>query len=152
SAIFWGQLQVDAMGTTLEGDRALSELSAVANAPIFSFDDSFFDGGIVGGPMTSVSATTRITTEVALRILGGEKPAAITTPVLQYGPAKYDWRQLQRWCIGESRLPPGSEVQFRVPTMWERYRWHVAVVCALLLLQGALISGLFYERHRRQLA
>src|SRR5262249_23281585 len=25
-------------------------------------------------------------------------------------------------------------------------------VCALLLLQGALISGLFYERHRRQLA
>jgi signal transduction histidine kinase len=152
SAIFWGQLQVDAIGTMLEGDRALRELSAVANAPIFSFDDSFFDGGIVGGPMSSVFAITRITTDVALRILGGEKPAAITTPVLQYGPAKYDWRQLQRWRISESRLPPGSEIQFREPTMWERYRQQVVAGCALLLLQAALISDLLYERHRRQLA
>jgi len=152
SAIFWFQPQVDAMGTMLEGDRALRELSAVANAPIFSYDDSFFGGGIVGGPMSSVSVTTRITAEVALRILEGEKPAAITTPVLQYGPAKYDWRQLQRWGISERRLPPGSEVEFREPTMWERYRWQVAAACALILLQAALISGLFYERHRRQLA
>ncbi len=152
SAIFWFQLQVDALGTMIEGDRALSELSAVASAPIFSFDDSFFGEGIVGGPMSSVSVTTRTTAEVALRILGGEKPAAITTPVLRYGPAKYDWRQLQRWGISESRLPPGSEVQFREPTMLERYRSQVLAGCALILLQGALISGLLYERRRRQLA
>jgi signal transduction histidine kinase len=152
SAIFWLQPQVDAMGTMLEGDRALKELSAVANAPIFSYDDSFFGGGIVGGPMSSVSVTTRITAEVALRILEGEKPAAITTPVLQYGPAKYDWRQLRRWGISESRLPPGSEVEFREPTMWEKYRWQIATVWAVILLQSALMSGLIYERRRRQLA
>src|SRR5262249_50998793 len=94
----------------------------------------------------------KATTDVALRVLGGEKPADIKTPPLEYGPAKYDWRQLQRWGISESRLPPGSDVQFREPTMWERYRWQVATVCALILLQGALISGFFYERGRRQLA
>jgi len=152
SAIFWVQSQVDARGTMREGDRALRELAAVANAPIFSYDDAYFDGDIVGGPMSSVSETTKRTTEVALRILGGEKPATITTPVMQYGPPKYDWRQLQRWGIRESRLPPGSDVQFREPTMWDRYRWHMAVVCAVILLQAVLISGLFYEHRRRQLA
>jgi signal transduction histidine kinase len=149
SAIFWFQPQVDVTGTMLEGDRALSELSAVAIAPIFSFDDSFFGEGIVGGPMSSVSVATRTTAEVALRILKGEKPAAITTPVLQYGAAKYDWRQLQRWGISESRLPPGSEIYFREPTAWDKYRWQILAALALILVQGAMISGLLFEHRRR---
>ena len=152
SAIFWFQPQIDAFGAAHEGDRSLTELFAVANAPIFSFHDAFFTGEIVGGPMASVSAATKAATDVALRVLAGEKPADIKTPPLEYGPAKYDWRQLQRWGISESRLPPGSEVEFHEPTMWERYRWQVAAACALILLQAALISGLFYERRRRQLA
>ena len=49
------RLQVDVLGAVNEGDRALRELAAVANAPIFSYDDSFLTGEIVGGPMTSVS-------------------------------------------------------------------------------------------------
>jgi signal transduction histidine kinase len=149
SAIFWVQPQVDVLGAVNEGDRALRELSTVANAPIFSYDDSFLSGEIVGGPMTSVSVTTRTTTDVALRILGGEKPAGITTPVLQYGPAKYDWRQLQRWGISESRLPPGSEIYFREPTLWDRYRWQLVVIAAMVFAQAALIGLLMIERRRR---
>ena len=149
SAIFWVQPQVDVLGAVNEGDRALRELSTVANAPIFSYDDSFLGGEIVGGPMTSVPVTTRTTTDVALRILGGEKPAAITTPVLQYGPAKYDWRQLQRWGISESRLPPGSEIYFREPTLWDRYRWQLVVIAAMFFAQAALIGLLMIERRRR---
>jgi len=64
----------------------------------------------------------------------------------------YDWRQLQRWGIGESLLPPGSEVLFREPSAWEKYRWGIASICALILLQGGMISGLLRERQRRQLA
>jgi signal transduction histidine kinase/ABC-type uncharacterized transport system substrate-binding protein len=149
SAIFWLQPKIDALGAVNEGDRALKELSKVANAPIFSYDDAFLSGEIVGGPMTSVSVTSKTTTDVALRILAGEKPAAITTPVLQYGPAKYDWRQLQRWGISESRLAPGSEIQFREPTLWDRYRWQIVAFVALVFAQAALIGLLINERRRR---
>ena len=48
SAIFWVQPKVDVLGAVNEGD--LRKLSTVANAPIFSYDDSFFSGEIVGGP------------------------------------------------------------------------------------------------------
>ncbi|HWO37376.1 MAG TPA: ATP-binding protein [Candidatus Acidoferrum sp.] len=149
SAIYWNQPQVDVLGAVHEGDRALKDLYSVANAPIFSYDDSFFNGEIVGGPMTSVSDGVRTTTDVALRILGGEKAADIKSTVLEYGPAKYDWRQLQRWDISESNLPPGSEVYFRQPSVWELYRWHFMFVALLLFLQAALIAGLLRQRQRR---
>ena len=35
------------------------------------------------------------------------------------GGSLYDWRELRRWGIAESRLPPGSVVLFRPPTVWE---------------------------------
>jgi signal transduction histidine kinase len=149
SAIWWNQPQVDATGAMHDGERALKALYAVANAPIFSYDDAFFGGEIVGGPMTSVADGARTTSEVAVRILEGEKPANIKTPVLKYGPAKYDWRQLQRWGISESRLPAGGQLYFQAPTTWELYRWQIMLVAAVILTQAALISVLAFERQRR---
>ena len=49
SAIFWHQMNVDAAGVVHDGDKGLSTLYAVANAPIFSFTDAFFGGEVVGG-------------------------------------------------------------------------------------------------------
>ena len=151
SAIYWNQTRI-ARGEVHEGQRALTELAAVANAPIFTFDDSFFTGEIVGGPMASVLAGTKATTDVVLRVLAGEKPSDIQTPPLEYGPAKYDWRQLQRWGIDESRLPPGSEILYREPTTWQRYSWQIALTIALILVQAALILVMLNEHRRRQLA
>ena len=152
SAIWWNQPQVDAVGAVHEGERALKALYSIANAPIFSYDDAFFGGEIVGGPMTSVSDGARATAQVVIRLLEGEKPANIKTPPLEYGPAKFDWRQLQRWGINESRLPPGSEVYFREPSAWQTYRWQIAIVSAVILLQAVLISRLLYEQRRRRYA
>jgi signal transduction histidine kinase len=152
SAIFWVQPQIDVTGAIHEGEQALRRLYSVANAPIFSHDDAFFFGEIVGGPMTSVLQGSQAAATVAARILGGERAGDIKTPVLQYGPEKYDWRELKRWAIPESRLPKGSEVHFRQLTPWELYRWQVLAVCAAMLFQTALIIGLLYERGRRLIA
>ena len=50
SAIFWHLMNVDAAGVVQEQDKALKRLYAVANAPIFSFNDTSFGHGIVGWP------------------------------------------------------------------------------------------------------
>lgn len=149
SAIFWVQVQVDATGASHEGEQALKELYAAANAPIFSYDDSFFGGETVGGPMTSARDSAQKTSEAAIRILGGERPSDIKIPTLEYGPAKYDWRQLRRWNIAESSLPPGSDVYFRDPSPWETYRWQILLIASVILVQAALISILVHERRGR---
>ena len=152
SAIFLALMNVDAAGVVQETGNALNKVASRANAPIFSYDDSYFDGAIVGGPMFSMLEGSRIAATVATRILDGEKAGDIKTPPLKYASPKFDWRQMQRWGISESYLPPGSSIQFRPRTAWETYRWQIVAVCAVAALQGVLIGLLLFERRRRQLA
>ena len=56
---------------------------------------------------------------------------------------------MQRWGISEGSLPPGSTVDFRSPSLWQVYRAQIALVAAVILVQGGLISGLLWERRRR---
>jgi signal transduction histidine kinase/ABC-type uncharacterized transport system substrate-binding protein len=152
SAIFWHLMNVDAAGVAHETNTALNKLSSAANAPIFSYDGSFFGEAIVGGPMHSVLESSRITAAVAIRILNGEKAGDIKTAPTGFAAPIFDWRQMQRWSISESNLPAGSTVYFREPTAWQRYSWQIAFVSAVILIQAGLISILLQEHRRRQRA
>jgi hypothetical protein len=100
--------------------------------------------------MHSASEGSRLTASVAIRILGGERPADIKIPATGFAIPKFDWREMRRWGISENRVMPGSEIYFREPTVWEQYRPQFLTVCAVILLQSALIVWLFYERWRRR--
>jgi hypothetical protein len=152
SAIFFQQLLVDGAGAVYGDKDPLKRIHEVANAPIFTFDESYFNGEVVGGPMFSPARGARSIAAVAVRMLAGEKAGGIKVPPIEFSTPKYDWRQLQRWNISESRLPAGSEILFREPTVWERYSWQIAVVIAVILLEAALIAILLDEHRRRRLA
>ena len=152
TALFWGLMSVDAAGIVHESDLALRSLHAVANAPIFSYQEPFFGDGAVGGPMHLIAETSSRTVSAAIGILGGAKPASIRYEPIGFAAPRYDWRELQRWGISEARLPPGSEILFREPTIWVRYRWQMLMITAVFLVQAGLISGLLHERRRRRFA
>jgi signal transduction histidine kinase len=149
SAMFYVDLRVDAAGVPLDRDLVLPKLREAANAPIFSYIDSYLGSGIVGGPMLSSEEVGRRMAVAAVRILGGETPGDLKIPPLALGAPQYDWRELRHWNIREDRLPAGSIVRFREPTVWQQYNSVIAVTSGLILLQGALISGLLFERRRR---
>jgi signal transduction histidine kinase len=152
TAIFFVLLSVDAAGVPHEEGKAMARLRAVTNAPIFGYSDVFLGQGIVGGPLISVSSVGQQAANAAVRILSGESPASINTPPIKPGTPKYDWRELQRWNISESRLPVGSEIYFRSPSPWEQYRMQISAGIAALLLQAAIISWLLVEHRRRHFA
>jgi signal transduction histidine kinase len=152
SAIFYATVRVDGRGVPQEEDRILPRLVELSRSPIFTYEDTTFGRGVVGGRLMRNQDLGRLSAEVALRILGGEKAGDIKIPVVRPGPPIYDWRQLQRWGISERRLPAGSEVRFREPSLWERYHWEIVAVLAVVALQSMLIVGLLYERRRRRRA
>ena len=152
SAIFWHLMNVDAAGVAHEANDALSKLSSLANGPIFSYDKSFFGEATVGGPMHSAETSGQITAAVSVRILNGEKAGDIKTPPTEFETPIFDWRQMQRWGISESNLPPGSNIYFREPSVLERYSWQIALITAIVLVQAGLILVLLREHRRRQLA
>ena len=150
SAILWHLMNVDAAGVSHEENESLNALASVASAPIFSYDGSFFEGALVGGPMFSVMESSAVTANVANRILSGERAGDIKTRPIEFAAPRFDWRQMQRWGISESNLPAGSTVYFREPTVWERYSWQVALTTAIIVLQAGLIWALLREHRRRK--
>jgi signal transduction histidine kinase len=150
SAIFWFELIVDAVGESHQGFDAMTLVRAVANAPIFSFLDAYLGKGIVGGPLISVGDVARATAHAAVRILDGETPGDVRTSPIGFGTPKFDWRELQRWNISESRLQPGSTILFQPLTAWDQYRWQIILIAAAFLLQSVLIAGLAFEHRRRR--
>ena len=152
SVILFIYVSVDAAGVSLEGENVVNRLHAVANAPIFSWIDLDFGQGIVGGPLVPLVDVARQVSRVAHRILSGEAPSKIGIQPVGFGIPKYDWRELRRWHISESRLPPGSTVLFREPSAWQKYRLEISAIVATMLLLIGLVAWLIYEHRRRSLA
>jgi C4-dicarboxylate-specific signal transduction histidine kinase len=67
----------------------------------------------------------------------------------------FDARQLQRWGISESQLPPEAVVMFRprsLSTLWDDYRTYVTGALVIVALLTLLIVGLLVERFWRRRA
>ncbi len=125
--------------------EALPVIAGAANAPVFGIADTQLGHGILGGFVVSFEEQGKIVGRDALEILAGKPPQDI--PIV-HGPSLYlfDWRQLERWKLDESRLPAGSTVLFRPPTLWEQYRRTLPIGLLALVSLSLLTIYLLYER------
>ena len=130
----------------------LADLHAAANAPIFGLHSVMLGSGIVGGKLIDIDEVTRSTADAAIRILAGAPPRSVIVPPQTPGNPVFDWRELQRWDIPESRLPPGSVVRYRTPSLWQAHRGTVLSAVGVLAVQSLLIVGLLYQRRARRRA
>lgn len=152
SFILVGMLIIDAAGVPYDNNEALKALRAVANAPLFGYFASQFGLGTIGGRLYQDAEVGVRAARIAIRLLRGERPESIPPQILEAAVPVYDWRELQRWGISETRLPAGSLIQFRQPSFWELYRWQVVAVVGFCLLQMTLMIGLLISRARRRRA
>ena len=152
SAILFAHLAIDAHGVAQVEERALPELRAVANAPIFGVYNSQMGRGIVGGPVLAIDELGRNAANVALTMLAGESTATLTPPPQRLTTPIFDAAELERWNISENRLPPGSVVLFRPPTAWQRYRTPILAIGSIGLVQSMLIGALLVLHMKRRRA
>jgi len=83
-------------------------------------------------------------------VLNGERVSDIPVASGNVLTPMFDWRQMQRWGISESRLPADAIVRFREPTLWSQYKVYVAGAASIVLLQGLSIGGPLVQRSRRR--
>ena len=108
-------------------------------------------GGTIGS-YPDYSEQVKHTSEIVARIFAGTSPEEIPVEHDSGTRVYADWRELQRWKIAESALPPGSIILDRDPTLWERYEKYVVLGIALLVLQALLIISLLLERAQKRKA
>ena len=140
----------DAAGETFIPARAAQLIAESAKVPLYVLSDSQVGVGSVGGFVVDVGMMGKHAGELASRILRGAAPASLPFESRTGGVPMFDWRALKRWGISESRLPPGSVVRFREPSIWEQYRWYIIAALAIIAIQTALIADLLLQHARRR--
>ena len=108
--------------------------------------------GGVGGAYRDLPKDAVLNGEIVARVLSGERPENI--PIVHDSDLQVhvDWRALQRWHIPESALPPGTVVEYRQPTFWQRDRKYIVIAIILIVAQALLIAGLLLQRTRKRKA
>ena len=125
----------DASGRYLD----LWELPAILQrsdlqAPVWGLYEEALGHGIVGGHLQGGERQGSLAAGQALRILNGEE--ASTIPVMAVPTVKwaFDDRELRRFHIARSSLPPNSEIRFSLPSFYERNRaWVLGSLLALVI-------------------
>jgi signal transduction histidine kinase len=149
SILFYLGVSQDRDGRVFLPFDVLASVSAVANVPTYMTRSDAMGQGVVGGVIEAGDVIATGLTDLALRVLGGERPDTI--PLRETDTRIiFDWRQLQRWNIDKSRLPAGSTILFEPPGIWALYRGYVLAGVFVVLLQSVLIAGLVVQRGRRR--
>lgn len=157
SVVLTSSVLRDQTGKWYTGRESIQLMSAVSSAPIYGIISPQIGYGLVGGYMPRIEDTGRIVGGIVLRLAAGEKLTASTLIETQPSHYIFDWRQLQRWRVPEHRLPEGSVVLFKEPSLWEKYRWQIVVGSALALVifllcvaEAVLIARFMAERRKRR--
>jgi signal transduction histidine kinase len=135
-------------GIVMYPDEVARLVAEAAPVPVYGISDLYIGTGVVGGVVRRTHETGTRIGEMALRILTGTRPQDIPIEAAQVVPV-VDWRQVQRWGIAHSRLPASSQILFREPSAWERYKVYIVGAVTALLAQAALIAGLLIHRAKR---
>jgi len=150
--VFYDGIWIDGAGQLFTTRDALEQLSSVSHAPIFSVSDTYIGHGTVGGSCHVYFVLGReAANQVAAAVRAG---SASSIPPMQSADNQliFDWQQLHRYGLNENNLPPGSQVRFKSPTLWETYYRTVILVVAALVVQTGLIGALLIQRRRKRQA
>ncbi len=150
--VLWTEITQDREGRRFVPHDALAALVPLTNAPVFGAYGTYLGTGIVGGDLTDFRVVGHDAAVLCEQILYGGLKASAPAVERSGSQIKVDWRQLRRWNVPESALPPGTIVLYRQPTVWERYQKYILAGVVVIIVQALLIAGLLWQRARRRSA
>ncbi len=149
SFVIFSSFRRDQRGQEFNSGDLMASLTRVASVPVYGIARNWVGNGVVGGGVMDFAADGMRTGRLLVRVLRRAPGEPMPPPEVAAIPLVVDWRELQRWGLSENRLPPNTEVLFRTPSPWERYRTTVLATLGALLLQSGLILWLLLERRGR---
>ena len=150
TAIIHTAVNVDGGGVAYLPHESLAAVAEAANRPIVIDVETSIGHGGTGGFVSHPALVGEDTARTRSCAFSTAKtPSDIPITEGDFIKPVFDWRQLRRFAIREGSLPPGSDIRFRSPSLWEQYRWQIIAIFSALLLQAGMIAWLLAERHRR---
>ncbi len=130
---------LDGQGRVVNHEAFAGFLRRHAPVPVYGLHGERLGHGIVGGVLTDGRREGQRAAALALRILAGEPASSLPVETEPAGTVAFDHRELLRFGVTESALPPGALVINRPTSFLATHRSLVATTAGLFLL---LLGGL----------
>ncbi len=151
SVILFVRHSHEAVGNPLRPTDVARLVAEASPVPVYGITDEVIGEGVVGGVVYTIQSLGTRMGAMTAQLLNGARVEDIPIERAKHVPM-FDWRQLQRWHIAESRVPTGSTFLFRPPSFFELYRHYAVGGLLIFVAQLALIGSLLLQRARRRRA
>lgn len=132
--------------------RVAADVARASSAPTYAPISTFVGTGIVGGYMDTFEASGSAAAELAIEVLERRGKNSLPPPVTTQHNFVVDLRQLQRWNLSQGKLPSGTTLMFKEPTLWEQYRSLVLITVGVFTLLVSGVVALSYQILKRRRA
>jgi signal transduction histidine kinase len=155
SIVFVPAYLQDAADVSFSTPEVVELISKNSRAPVFlSLTDGGFKGhgGGIGGYLFSYINLGKETGRIAHEILDGKQMQDITVDESNFYEHMYDWKELERWHLTDSKVIPANSVFYNKDSSFlELYKWYIFGILLFMLSQTLLIIYL-YRLNKRQKA
>ena len=129
----------DSAGTTLSFDESLALITTNLKAPLYHLWYHGMGKGILGGVLISHFVQGQTAASLAVEILKGTPPSAL--PVIQISPntAVFDYKQMVRFGIRPSDLPPDHVIINQPESFYVKYKNLVWTLGSVFLVLTGLV-------------
>jgi signal transduction histidine kinase len=149
TVVIYDSINRDEHGTSYASADVAAILSAASRVPVFCVRETHIGRGCVAGQVVSFSDSARRAAAMGLAILRGAAVPDVPPQIMPY-EIQADWRELGRWDLNPARLPEGTTIVGRVPSVWEGHRLAILGAAGLIMLQALLIGALVVQVKRRR--
>lgn len=149
--MYFASFVEDGNGERVSSGDALQAVAAASRAPVYGGWEFNLGKGIVGGRLINLREHGNLAGILAIRILMGESPAALTS--LSPSPNQYmfDYAVMDRFGISEKSLPPGSVLINKPPGFFMSHRVEILAALSVVLFAGLITIFLQLLKSRTNL-
>ena len=143
----------DAADVPFSTPEVLEMITKNCSAPVFLpiTDAGVNTEGGVGGYLFSYTRLGEETGRIANEILNGKNIQDITVNENSFYGHFYNWKELKRWHLTNSKMIPGNSIFYNRDTSFlELYKWYILGVLLFILSQTFLIFYLFRLNKRQK--
>ena len=152
SIVVFANYRQDGRGRAFEPLDIVGSIARASAAPMYAQLRSYVGEGVVGGSVMRFGDEGESTARLVSRVLRRRRGESLPRVETIENSFVADWRQLRRWALAEARLPGATELVFREPTPWQRYRPVVVLALVITGAESLLIARLLFERRQRMRA
>ena len=135
----------DSTGRNFVPREAVEQIARAATAPSYGPYSTYIGHGIVGTSTFTFEAMGSEVADLALAAIANKPIADVIVPQTYLADA----RELKRWGLAESRLPPGTVLSLQEKSLWQEHHVAILLAFAIVTVQALAIGALLMERRRR---